>query len=272
MENYGMKIKVFRNNKGLTQSELADLLHVTPQAVSKWENNLSEPDLATFKRLAEVLDVSINDFLDTPKETPSNELNLGLCTVCHKPYGFDGLLKTDSGLVCHDCIKEREAKEKQEAIKKLNDEKKIADKEKERKQILIRFIIGAVIGVLGLILFIISAATAEPNPDITKRELMITSIVLGLMFLTFITQMIYNSWLREMLVGYIGKTYRMPGIIFNLSISGVVWLIIVKILFALIGILLSLIVFLFGLALTFVISPITYIIDFILFLRGKELL
>ena len=43
--DFGGKIKFLRKNCGLTQSDLARKLNITPQAVSKWENNKGKPDL-----------------------------------------------------------------------------------------------------------------------------------------------------------------------------------------------------------------------------------
>ena len=39
------------------------MLNVSAQAVSKWENNQSEPDIKTLCRLAEIFEVSLNDLL-----------------------------------------------------------------------------------------------------------------------------------------------------------------------------------------------------------------
>ena len=59
----GNNIKSFRKNKGFTQEELADLLSVTPQAVSKWESENSLPDVSMLIPLAQVLGVSTDALL-----------------------------------------------------------------------------------------------------------------------------------------------------------------------------------------------------------------
>ena len=59
----GNNIKTFRKNKGFTQEELADLLNVTPQAVSKWESENSLPDVSMLIPLAQVLGVSTDALL-----------------------------------------------------------------------------------------------------------------------------------------------------------------------------------------------------------------
>lgn len=59
----GSQIARFRKEKGLKQDQLAELLNVTPQAVSKWENDLSCPDVLTLPRLAEILGVTTDELL-----------------------------------------------------------------------------------------------------------------------------------------------------------------------------------------------------------------
>jgi len=56
-------IKAYRHKVGLKQFELAESLGVTPQAVSKWEQNLSIPDVETLCRMAGILGVSLNEML-----------------------------------------------------------------------------------------------------------------------------------------------------------------------------------------------------------------
>ena len=59
----GKNIKNFRKNKGFTQEELADLLNITPQAVSKWESENGLPDVSMLIPLAKVLGVSTDALL-----------------------------------------------------------------------------------------------------------------------------------------------------------------------------------------------------------------
>lgn len=59
-------LKTLRKNKGMSQEQLAVKLHVVRQTVSKWEKQLSVPDAETLMRIAEVLEVSVNDLLGAP--------------------------------------------------------------------------------------------------------------------------------------------------------------------------------------------------------------
>lgn len=55
----GGRITELRNRKELSQGQLADLLGVSRQAVSKWENDKTSPDTLNLIKLADVLDTEI---------------------------------------------------------------------------------------------------------------------------------------------------------------------------------------------------------------------
>ena len=65
MQEIGAFLRAKRADTGLTQAELAKKLHVTRQAVSKWEQGRSEPDVDTFLRLAEALGFTMDELLGT---------------------------------------------------------------------------------------------------------------------------------------------------------------------------------------------------------------
>ncbi len=67
---YGEKLTAYRRNAGLTQQQIGDMLNVSAQAVSKWENDQSEPDINTLCRLAEIFEVSLNDLLGVENAGP----------------------------------------------------------------------------------------------------------------------------------------------------------------------------------------------------------
>ena len=67
--SFSERIIQCRTKKGLSQNQLAKLMEVSRQAVSKWENGLSVPDAAKMIQLAEIFEVSW-DYLATGRENP----------------------------------------------------------------------------------------------------------------------------------------------------------------------------------------------------------
>ena len=63
MNTIGKNIKALRTRGGLTQEELAGKLDISYQAVSKWENGVTAPDISLLPSLAEVLGTSIDALL-----------------------------------------------------------------------------------------------------------------------------------------------------------------------------------------------------------------
>jgi len=77
-ETIGKNIKLFRKERKMTQSELADLLFVSPQMVSRYENNIASPDIATVAKICSIFHVSMDilcGFDSTSKEKRINYLS-----------------------------------------------------------------------------------------------------------------------------------------------------------------------------------------------------
>ena len=64
----GTMIAELRKQHGMTQLELAEKMGVTDKAVSKWERDLSCPDINSIPALAEILGVSVEDLMQVKKE------------------------------------------------------------------------------------------------------------------------------------------------------------------------------------------------------------
>ena len=62
-DNLGTNIRRFRKNKGYTQEELAGLLGVTPQAVSRWESEAGLPDVSMIVPIAQTLGITTDALL-----------------------------------------------------------------------------------------------------------------------------------------------------------------------------------------------------------------
>lgn len=67
----GQMIAELRKEKGMTQLELANQLGITDKAVSKWERDLSCPDISSLPALAEILGVTVDELMQTKTEAAS---------------------------------------------------------------------------------------------------------------------------------------------------------------------------------------------------------
>lgn len=81
----GKNIAKYRKALSLTQEELGARLGVTNQAVSKWESEVSMPDIMLLPRIASALDVSLEDIYGIAKAQEKNEVNVdNFPSFCHK--------------------------------------------------------------------------------------------------------------------------------------------------------------------------------------------
>ena len=69
MQTLGERIAYYRKAANMTQAELAEACSVTAQAVSKWENDLTAPDISLIPKLAELFHITTDELLGVPKRT-----------------------------------------------------------------------------------------------------------------------------------------------------------------------------------------------------------
>ena len=88
-------IQKFRKAKDMTQEDLGEKLGITYQAVSKWENAKSAPDVAFLPMLADVFGCSIDELFSRSKHLNENTKPNTTCTTL--PWEDDKVIR---GVVC----------------------------------------------------------------------------------------------------------------------------------------------------------------------------
>lgn len=266
---FGQKLKELRVKCDLTQKDLADQLHVTYQTVSKWENNTNEPDLATLKELAKILNCSIEELLSesneqVQKEKPA-ESKLPICEHCHKEIQEHDLVKfathsyskvgrrTTSHITGYLYYHKECYAEVEEYNRKLEIQRRITRKKRAIKLSYIWSTIGGVLA-LGISLGIFLGAV----PTMPIYLSIILSIVIGYAIFADLYCIISGSYIGNVFLSVSGWSIKFPGLIFTWDLGGFVWLIGMKILFGILG-------FLFGifvLALAIVLSAALSVVSF----------
>ena len=74
-KSIGEMISSLRKEKGMTQNDLAEKMNVTDKAVSKWERNLSCPDVNSIPKLAEILGTTVEELLNAQPKKENNKID-----------------------------------------------------------------------------------------------------------------------------------------------------------------------------------------------------
>ncbi|MDD4774656.1 MAG: helix-turn-helix transcriptional regulator [Eubacteriales bacterium] len=90
MNTIGERIAELRKQKGMTQEELAGIIGVSAQSVSKWETSTTMPDIMLLPVIADIFDVTIDGIYGKPEK--ANEQVIDFDDIADKAY--DALLQT----------------------------------------------------------------------------------------------------------------------------------------------------------------------------------
>ena len=273
--NNGEKIASLRKAKGMTQAELGTELNVAFQAVSKWERGESYPDFDTMSRLAKLFGVPLSYFeaddeteTATTVGTPGQKVMLGVCKDCGRTVYEGEEATTDPALVCRKCDERKKAEAKRAADEAEKQRQAAVQAQlHETHKIRNRGLIwaGLIIGVL-LIFGIIGMIT---NP----KDYVYTLIGMAVIFVfgyTFVAQLFWDGVIAD-IAFFGGKVVGMPGVIFDLDLDGIIFLIAVKILFAIIKFIIWLVTVLGAAVVAMIISPFTFFFALRKLNRGEEL-
>ncbi|WP_297238712.1 helix-turn-helix transcriptional regulator [uncultured Faecalicoccus sp.] len=80
-QSFGQMISSLRKEKGMTQLELAEKMGVTDKAVSKWERDLSFPDVNSIPKIAEIFEISIDELMQTKNSTDKKTDNTEISEI-----------------------------------------------------------------------------------------------------------------------------------------------------------------------------------------------
>lgn len=75
-KTFGNLVTQLRKAKGMTQADLAEKMGITDKAVSKWERDLSYPDIASIPHLAEILGVTVDELLTVQNVKKENNKSI----------------------------------------------------------------------------------------------------------------------------------------------------------------------------------------------------
>lgn len=270
----GQKIKKLRIENGLTQKDLADQVFVTFQTVSKWEKDENEPDVSTLRELAKLFNCSMDYLLSEDdekeqeakeevtesqpvvapaepvtktiiihqkelhvcerrkKDIPEDELDIW--TSPSRPAGRGRSAQPGTTHYYHKKCLAEEQKERQAIAAKLR-----AEKASRAKKYSFGWGIagGAVALIISLLVFFLAPSVKEVvHPALA----VLYSVLISYGIFAMLYCIISGSYIGDVFVWCASLSIKFPGLIFTWDIEGFIWVIAMKILFAVLGFLIGL--------------------------------
>jgi len=285
---FGQKIKDLRVKSNLTQKELAEKMNVTFQTVSKWESDTNEPDMANIKELAKIFNCSIQYLFDeddvqiekveeTKEESDEQVIEdetkaeetapavLVKCEKCGKEVPESDIKKypvknNDGDIVtvkklCKDCYDDAIKLKSSSKVKTRPGILKGIGQRNDKKPLIWSIVFGCIALVITLIVCL--TKNIEVGPSIGY------SFAAGYTVLATIYCIATASYISGVFGEVASWSIRFPGIIFSFDLDGLMFLIGMKILFAVLGFLISVAVFILAVLLSSFLSVISFIPLFI---------
>lgn len=76
MKTVGERIAALRKERGITQEGLAGIIGISSQAISKWENNVTMPDIMLLPIIADTLGVTIDELFGIKHKVQEKPVNI----------------------------------------------------------------------------------------------------------------------------------------------------------------------------------------------------
>ena len=271
----GRKLAGYRKLTGLTQQQLGEKLNLSAQAISKWEKDLSEPDLATLRALAELYKVTVDELLDLnsgftdptvlelelEQEEKNNLIPIGFCKECGVTITEANVGKTEPVVLCKKCVTELDARAKRAAAeeKRINEaieaekEKELnARRSKQKHHRTLAAVIGGIVSALFLLIAVIGLIS-----DFSTGMLFFTLIGTYVVF-AFVFCLFYDCIVQDVVLDWFDKSIHWPGLIFTFDLDGILWLIGMRILFFVLGVIFGIITGAIGITLGLLFAPFAF--------------